>query len=227
MVFVPPYAPFVVLAFLGLGAVIGLTALCLLAAAVLRRTRLIPWIAGFGVFVVLGYAGVLLVDSAVSQERILGPGDKKYFCEIDCHLAYSVEGVETTPVVGPPLDPLRAQGRWHVVRLRTWFDKATISARRGDSPLWPSPRLIYVVDAQGRRFEPSSAASRALEASGRASTPITQPLRPGESYETLLAFDLPADARDPKLYVGTNDPVVFLLIGHEQSPFHPKAWFRI
>jgi hypothetical protein len=225
--FVPPFAPFVVLAFLALGAALGVTALALLAAAILRKTRFLPWIAGFGVAVVLGYAGVLLADSAVSRERVLGPGEKKYFCEIDCHLAYSVEGIETAPAVGPPLTPLRAHDRWLIVRLKTWFDESTISRYRGDSPLDPSPRVIYVRDAAGRRFPPSPGAERALRAAGRTSVPLTRPLRPGESYETLLVFDLPPGIRDPRLYVGTDDPVSFLLIGHEESPLHRKVWFQI
>jgi hypothetical protein len=227
MEFVPPFAPFVVLAFLALGGLLGITALALVAAAILRRTRLLPWIAGFGVVVVLGYAGVLLADSAVSRERVLGPDEKKYFCEIDCHLAYSVAGVETAPVLGPPLQPLRAKGSWLVVRLKTWFDENSISPRRGDSPLYPNPRLTYVRDADGRRFAPSPQGEQALAASGRTSVPLTRPLRPGESYETLLAFDLPPGIKDPRLYVGSDDPVSFLLIGHEQSPLHRKVWFRI
>ena len=227
MVYTPPYAPLVALAFLAFGAAVGLAALALLAAAVFRRTRLIPWIAGVGLFVVLGYAAVLVVDSAVSRQRVLLPGEKKYFCELDCHLAYSVEGVEITPTVGPALEPLRARGRWRLVHLRTWFDPSTIAPWRGDAPLQPNPRKVYVRDAAGRRYEPSAAAERALAAAGRSSVPVTRPLRPGESYETLLAFDLPDSAPEPRLYVGDSDPLSFLLIGHEESPFHPKAWFRI
>lgn len=227
MAYVPPLAPLVVLAFLAMGGSLVGTALALLLAAIFRKTRLIPWILGVGVVVTVGYAGVLLADSAASRERILAPGETKYFCEIDCHIAYSVEGVETAPTVGPPLEPLRARGRWHVVRLRTWFDPSTISPHRGDAPLTPNPRVVYVRDREGRRYEPSPRAQEALLASGRPSVPLTRPLRPGESYETLLVFDLPPGAREPRLYLGEDDPVTFLLIGHEQSPFHRKVWFRI
>lgn len=227
MEFVPPFAPFVVLAFLALGAALGATALALLAAAILRKTRFLPWIAAFGVVIVLGYAAVLLADSAISHERVLAPGEKKYFCEIDCHLAYSVEAVETAPLLGPASKPLRAEGRWLIVRLKTWFDKSSISPRRGDSPLSPNPRVIYVRDADGRRFAPSPQGEEALVAAGLTSVPLTRPLRPGESYETELAFDLPRGIREPRLYVGSDDPVSFLLIGHEQSPLHRKVWFRI
>jgi hypothetical protein len=227
MEFTPPNAPLVALAFLGLGAVLALTALVFLGAAVLRRTSLLPWVGGFGALVVILYAGVLLADSALSRERTLERGEKKYFCEIDCHLAYSVEDVELSDAVGPPQQPLRAKGRWHVVRLKTWFDPKTISPRRGDSPLTPNPRVAYVRDQLGHRYEPSREAEAALTAAGRPSTPLTQTLRPGESYETLLAFDLPVDGQWSRLYVGDDDPVSFLLVGHEESPFHRKIWFRI
>ncbi len=223
----PPNAPLVVLAFLGLGAVLALTALVFLGAAVLRKTRLLPWIGGFGALVVVLYAGVLLADSALSRDRTLERGEKKYFCEIDCHLAYSVEDVELSDKVGPQQQALRANGRWHVVRLKSWFDPRTISPRRGDSPLTPNPRIVYVRDALGNRYERAGKAEAALAAAGRPSTPLTQPLRPGESYETLLAFDLPVDAPSARLYVGDDDPVSFLLVGHEQSPFHRRVWFRI
>jgi len=226
MVLMPQYAPLVVLAFLGAGAVVALTGLCALGAAIFRRVVLIPWIAGFGVVLVLGYAGVLLAASITSQERILGPGETKYFCEIDCHLAYTVEEVEATPTLGSPLDPLRAKGRYRVVRLRTWFDPSTISPKRGDSPLFPNLRVVYVEDAAGTRYAPIEAGTRALATFGRTSTPLTTPLRPGESYETLLVFDLPDSARSPRLYVGVHGIESFL-IGHEDSPLHKKVWFRI
>jgi hypothetical protein len=226
MVLMPPFAPLVVLAFLGTGAGVALTALGVLAAAIFRRTALLPWIAGLGVLLVLGYSGVLFAASLKSWERTLGPGEWKYFCEIDCHLAYAVEGVETTPTLGPPLDPLRAKGRYRIVRLKTWFDPDTISPRRGDSPLSPNPRVVYVEDGAGKRYARIEAAERALVASGRTSIPLTTSLRPGESYETLLVFDLPNSAPSPRLYVGVHGIEAFL-IGHEDSPLHKKIWFRI
>jgi len=70
------------------------------------------------------------------------------------------------------------------------------------------------------------AAERALVPSGRTSIPLTTSLRPGESYETLLVFDLPNSAPSPRLYVGVHGIEAFL-IGHEDSPLHKKIWFRI
>jgi hypothetical protein len=62
---------------------------------------------------------------------------------------------------------------------------------------------------------------------GRPVTPLDTPIRPGESYVTELAFDLPDDARAPRLYIGTVPTLERVLIGHEESPLHRKIWFRL
>ncbi|HEY2924047.1 MAG TPA: hypothetical protein VGJ98_03670 [Candidatus Eisenbacteria bacterium] len=74
------------------------------------------------------------------------------------------------------------------------------------------------MDSSGRRLDPSSSGQRAIEEMGWKSTPLSHPLIPGESYITELVFDLPTDARGPRLYVGDTDPISLILIGHEESP---------
>ena len=54
------------------------------------------------------------------------------------------------------------------------------------------------------------------------STPPSQPLGPGESYLTTLVFDVPADARNPKLLIADTDPMASLVVDHENSPLHGK-----
>lgn len=228
MEFVPPLAPFVVLAFLGTAFLLAVAAVVFLYASIARKRRLILAVLGGIVGILVFYGGALVTASAMSRERVLLPGEKKYFCEIDCHLAYSLVGVEVARKLGTPPRQARAAGRFHVVTVRTWFDESTISKRRPkDAPLYPNPRVIYIQDAVGRRYEPSIAGEAALAATGRASTPITQPLRPGESYTTSLVFDLPDDVPEPKLFLGTEPGVEFLLIGHEMSPWHRRVWFAL
>ncbi len=228
MEFVPPLAPFVVLAFLGTVFLLAVAAVVFLYAAIARKRRLILAVLGGVAGLLVLYGGALLTASAFSRERVLLPGEKKYFCEIDCHLAYSLVGVEVATELGTPSHLARAAGRFHVVTIRTWFDESTISPRRPkDATLCPNPRVVYVQDARGRRYEPSIVGAAALAAMGRVSTPITQPLRPGESYTTCFVFDLPADVRDPKLFFGTEPSVEFLLIGHEMSPWHRRVWFAL
>jgi hypothetical protein len=52
-------------------------------------------------------------------------------------------------------------------------------------------------------------------------------LIPGQSYTTELRFDLPKDAREPRLLVTSTGWEEHLLIGDERSPLHKKTWFRL
>lgn len=228
MALMPPFAPVVVLALLG--TILLLMAAFAVAAYSLARkqTTVLRRTAIAAAVVAGGYASLLLAASLTSREVILGPGEKKYFCEIDCHLAYSVESTTITKTLGAPPQVAVARGNFHLVRLKTWFDESTItSSRPRDVPLHPNPRRIYVRDASCRRFTPSPAGQRSLEAMGRLFIPLSRQLNPGESYVTDLVFDLPADIREPLLYVGSGDAEVFFLIGHEASPLHKKIWFRL
>jgi hypothetical protein len=59
---------------------------------------------------------------------------------------------------------------------------------------------------------------------------MTQPLRPGESYETLLVFDVPPAAHDLKLLVlSPTEPswIGRALIGDEASILHKKVYLRL
>lgn len=223
--FVP--APVSVLLFLGAAlcaVAVGLTAGGLLLA---RRRGLA------GLFLLLGVAGgvaygALLYGSALaSHEVLIPPGGEKYFCELDCHLAYALLAVERPATLGPVESAARPNGRWLILRLRTRFDATTISAGRGDAPLYPNPRRARLLDARGRRYEESAAGRAALAAAGQAGTPLAQPLRPGESYVSALVFDVPADAEGLRLLLGEADAVTGFLVGHENSPGHRKAFFEL
>ena len=197
---------FSVLAFLGTGFLLGVLGL---AAVGLWLTRRRPWALGAGA-AMLGLAGLyafaLLGFSWVSREQVLARGQEKYFCEIDCHLAYAILDVQKTP-----------PGRY-VVKLRTRFDETTISSHRGNGPLTPNPRRAVVMDERGRQFEGTVEPG---------STPLEQTLRPGESYTTNLIFDLPAEVRHPRLLLAETFPPTYLLLGHENSPWHRKTIFRL
>jgi len=153
------------------------------------------------------YFALLFGFSAGSRERVLAHGQEKYFCEIDCHLAYSVVEAKTQP-----------DGRF-VITLRTRFDETTTSPNRPrDAPLTPSAREARLVDSSGRVFAPAVAVG----------TPLTTPLKPGESYTTQLEFNLPKDATGLRLLINTvpqwPDKVV---IGDENSWLHKKTYFAL
>ncbi|HTR04713.1 MAG TPA: hypothetical protein VMN82_16115 [Thermoanaerobaculia bacterium] len=214
--FMPALSPAVALAFLGTGFLLAGAAVGAGVAAVARRARLARGLAAFGLAVAVVYATLLAAAAVVSRDRTLAPGERKYFCEMDCHLAYEVTGAEAA---GPGL---------RAVTVRTWFDPSTIAPFRGDGPYAPSPRSVFLVDRAGRRYSASSPATEAWRAAHGGSTPFARELRPGESYSTTFVFEAPADAGALRLFIGDADGgVERLLIGHENSPWHGKVYFAL
>jgi hypothetical protein len=170
-----------------------------------------PKFAQFAVYVLAAgavvYSVLLFGFSAASHATTLARGQEKYFCEIDCHLAYSIVDAKTQP-----------DGRY-VVTLRTRFDETTISPQRPkDAPLMPSPRDVRLVDAAGREYVPV-----AIEGA-----PLLTPVKPGDSYATQLVFDVGKDAIGLRLLLNTTpgwpDHVV---IGDENSWLHKKTYFAL
>jgi hypothetical protein len=211
-------APFSAMGFLAASAGL-LFAIIVIAWALAAGQRLVARamliVAGAGVAL---YATALLGFSLQSRGAQLAPGVEKYFCELDCHLAYTVTDVRTQNTMPSPAGEQRAAGVFYVVTLRTRFDPTTIAPWRGDAPLRPNPRRAEVVDAAGRRYP-----LRSLQG-----TDLMTMLRPGESYTTRLIFDLPQGVREPCLLLTT--PGTFpepLLIGDENSPLHKKVSFRL
>jgi hypothetical protein len=228
MAFVPQAAHLVALFFLFTGFILAaLGAVLLHALATGNRTRA-GKVLRLGIAWSAIYAAVLLGFSLLSKERVLAVGETKYFCELDCHLAYSVESVLAAPTLGAGEHAVQASGTFYVVKLRTLFDAETTSSRRAaDMPLRPNLRWAVVVDEQGRRYATSLAGMQALTEPAGQNVPLTQALIPGESYQTTLVFDLPADARHPRLLLTDPLPVNWFLIGHENSFLHKKVFFRL
>jgi hypothetical protein len=225
--FTPHFAPVVVLLFLGTVLLTGISSLVLFYGAV-RRSAFIARIGAGAAFTIVTVYFILLSGvSVASSEKTLPPGGWKYFCEIDCHLAYSLIGAQTTAVLGPEIEQVSAHGRFVVVRLKTWFDERTISAHRGNEPLMPNRRKVVLVDDEGRSFEPSERGQAVLTRQGRASTPLTASLRPSESYTTDFVFEVPKDARRLRLLITEDDPETCLVIGHENSLMHKRIYFGL
>jgi hypothetical protein len=156
------------------------------------------------------YAALLVSFSLASRPQILTHNQEKYFCEIDCHLAYSLLDVKTE---------LSAGSTHYVVTIRTRFDETTTSpSRPKDATLTPSPRTVLLIDANGHRYQPTATEG----------TPLLTPLKPSDSYTTQLAFEVPPDAKNLRLLITTTpawpDRVV---IGDENSLLHHKTYFAL
>lgn len=206
-----------VLLFLGTCFVMLLAGLFVLYGLIVRKFGRVL-IALVGMFMVLGlYLGLMLLFSLASTEKVLARGEEKHFCEIDCHLAYSVVDVRKAKTLGGPPDQATAKGDYYVVTVKTRFDETTIAPWRGNGLLTPNKRVVMISDDQERRYGLSR----------ERGTPLTTPLRPGESYTTELVFDLPSDARNPILSIREELIPALFIIGHENSFWHKQTKFRL
>jgi hypothetical protein len=220
-------APVGVLAFLGTGLLFLVAALALVGSLVARKFR-------FGKFVLIAmlviagiYGGAMLAFSLAGREKVLARGEEKHFCEIDCHLAYSIANVRQTKTLGTLPNQSTAQGVYTIVTIKTRFDETTIAPWRGNGLLYPNSRVLTLVDERGNKHAPADAALPALDSTQASGTPLTAPLRPGESYTTEIVFDLPADVKSATLLINEGEFATHFIIGHENSFLHGKTRFRL
>ncbi len=200
-------APLAALGFLGaaIGLVLAIAAIVIFWLARKPKFARIAAIAiGAGA---VTYLALLFGLSVSSRATMLARGQEKYFCEFDCHLAYSVADAHSQP-----------DGRL-LVTLRTRFDETTTSpSRPKDATLTPSPRDVRLIDSAGHIYTPIS-----IEG-----TPLLTPLKPADSYTTQLVFTVPKDATALKFLVTTTaawpDHIV---IGDENSWLHKKTYFAL
>jgi len=201
--------PVAVLGFLAAIAGSVFSVLTLLVLLSLHKTKWARWIGALVGAGAVVYFGLLFGFSLGSREVTLAPGEEKYFCEIDCHLAYSVRASR---------EELQNGQRVLHVALRTRFDETTTSPTRPkNAPLTPNPREVVLVDGQGRTYAPAMMTG----------TPITRALVPTQSYETELVFHLPADASQLRLLLTSSGWEEHLLIGDENSLGHKKTYLAL
>jgi hypothetical protein len=213
------------LAFLGAGLLFFVAGLLLVYTVIKGELAGTKVVVSSVAVVAATYIGFLLLFSLTSSETILARGQEKHFCELDCHLAYSILDVRQTKTLGP--NQSTADGLYYIVTIQTRFDGETTSSNRGNGTLTPNSRLASVVDAQGRRYWFSESGTKALAQLEDTGTPFTEPLRPGETYTTKLVFDLPADIANPTLLLNENAWLTHFIIGHENSPLHKKTRFQL
>lgn len=203
-------APLAVVGFLGMcgGLLLAVAALVIFWLARKRKfARYAAVTIGAGA---VTYFALLIGFSLGSRTNILSHGQEKYFCEIDCHLAYSVVEVKTKT---------GADSNDYLVTLRTRFDETTTSPSRPEgASLTPSPREVRLVDSSGRQYAPVSSSG----------TSLMTPLRPAESYTTQLEFRIPKDVSGLRLLLNTAPAWPdHLVIGDENSWMHKKTYFAL
>ena len=206
-------APIGALAFLGTGFILFLAVVVLAHSLFVRKLGRAKIVLVFMLIVGVTYFGAMLVFSLKSRDQLLAQGEEKHFCELDCHLAYSIANVAQAKTLGEA----QAQGHFTIITIKTRFDETTIGPRRGDGLLCPNGRAFALVDDRGDRYRLAA----------QLGTPLTTPLRPGESYTTELGFDLPPDRKPAVLLVNESAWETRLVIGHENSLAHGQTKFQI
>ena len=210
-------APIGALAFLGTGVVLFLAAILLAQSLIVRRMGRAKMVVVLMLLVSGAYFGAMLIFSLRSRDQLLARGEEKHFCELDCHLAYSIANVVQTKTSGDDPSQQPAQGQFTIITIKTRFDETTVGPRRGNGVLFPNGRTFTLIDDRGNRY----GLARQL------GTPATTPLRPGESYTTDLWFDLPSGVKPAVLLLNESAWETHLLIGHENSLAHGQTRFQI
>jgi hypothetical protein len=211
------------LLFLGSAALLILLLLAIVALCFWRRAWLRYAIAGLA-GLVLVYAGLLLAFSLFSRECTLARGEEKYFCELDCHLAYSVQRVEHAKTIGDTT----AKGEFYIVTVRTRFDENTTAPwRPREVPITPDALEFTMMDDRGQSITRSSVGQSAWDATHGMSRSLQDPLRPGESYETTMVFDVQPQGQSPRLLASFGVFPTQVLIGDENSLLHRKTYFQL
>jgi hypothetical protein len=208
---------------IGALALLGTAFLLFVAAAILIQSLIVrkrgrAKIVVLAILLIAGaYLAAILIFSLSSHERVLARGQEKHFCEIDCHLAYSIVNTTQAKTIGVAPNQRNAQGQFTVITVKTRFDETTTSLQRGNALLYPNSRALTLIDDRGNRYGPSS----------QFGTPFTTPLQPGDSYTTDVAFDLPTNIKPATLLINEGEWVTHFVIGHENSPLHRQTKFQV
>lgn len=174
------------------------------------------------------YFALLFFTSFTSKEKVLAFNEPKEFCGfyLDCHLHAAVTNVRQTKTIGEGANQKTAQGLFYVVTVKVFSD----AKRAKLGLLMPRARVF---DVTGKVFERSAEAEQALEATtGNPTTAFDKQLGPeGDYFTKEIVFDLPDDAKNPKLDLTEGyaiDRVIeFFLIGDEDSMFHKRVRFSL
>jgi hypothetical protein len=114
-------APAGAMAFLGTGFLFFIAALVLIQSLIVRKRGRAKVVVVAMLIIAGAYLAAILIFSLASQEKILARGAEKHFCEIDCHLAYSIANTRQSKTLGNSPNQSNARGVY-----------TTIAARRGN-----------------------------------------------------------------------------------------------
>jgi hypothetical protein len=103
-------APIGAMAFLGTGLLFFVAGLIFLYTVIKGELAGTKVVVSAVAAVAAIYTGFLLLFSFTSSETVLARGQEKHFCEIDCHLAYSILDVRQAKTLGNGTDQSTSDG---------------------------------------------------------------------------------------------------------------------
>lgn len=196
-----------------------LAALVLLAISLVTKK---DWLRNFvlgGVAVwFVFYLVMLFGSSLLSKEKTLSINEPKRFCGfyLDCHMHTAVTGVRKTKTIGDKT----AKGEFYIVRVNVFSDAVR-------EPLQLIGTEAKVIDGQSRIYTRDTDTEAGLGAQPEFETRIA----PEESFSKEIVFDLPLDAKDPRLDIrdgyGIDTAIEAVLVGDEDSIWHKRNYFRL
>jgi hypothetical protein len=158
----------------------------------------------FVIVVVIGLLAGLGWMAFIRHDRLAPPGEELLFDDF----GFSVKDVRTSKTLGPPDHLATASGLYWIVDLQV----ANHAKRVGYKLDSHQPAIV---DAEGRRFAVSPEGEAALAAAGDAPKSPSE-LEHGEKCITRVVFDVPDDAREPRLKIRFGDvgsALDYLLLG--------------
>jgi hypothetical protein len=202
-----------VLVFLGaLATMVGGGGL-LAYAATSRQWAFVRRVAAAMGIVLWLYLGSFAVFAWLGAGRSLAMSEEKFFCAVDCDLAFSVLALAKQPVAA---DGTRV---WQVtIRARSAAARATQR---------PAGARVFVRDVDGRTYAADPAATRSFDPGVDPADPFAFDLGPGEARVVHLAFRLPASIPWPELVVTEGGWPGRLVPGDENAPLHRPIGIRL
>lgn len=164
------------------------------------------------------YFAMLIGFSATSEEKDLSLNEPKAFCGfyLDCHMHTAVTDVRTAKNIGNQT----AEGEFYIVSVKVFSDAkaATLGLITVDA---------HVVDAEGRKYTRDMDVEMGLEPQ----PDFGKKIGPMESFVKKIVFDLPTDAREPRLDIrdgyGIDHAIEAVLVGDEDSLLHKRTYFKL
>jgi hypothetical protein len=192
--------------------IICVALLGMLIALVMHRWVMLKRLA-LAVAIYLSIYALLLVGFALlSPQQVLAMHQLRCFDD----WCASVERVAHEPAIGP----VQAQGAFYLVTVQISSQAKRVSQRALDAG-------VYLLDEQGKRYDPSIQGQQALEAVGLAGEPLNSVVDPGGAFNSTIAFDLPSSSDRPVLVFTHGDFPGRIIIGDDHSFFHKPTIIRL